>query len=117
MTDEWRIWRRCVPVWGGLAALLAATVVLAYLPLGRFNTISALVIAGLKALLVALFFMHLRRPDPLLRLTGAAGLLWLCFLFAISFADLMERRGSSQPGTLTPRVATPEGPVSGTRGF
>ena len=44
-----------------LLLLLAATVGAAYLPLGPFHVVSAVGIAILKAVLVLLFFMHLRR--------------------------------------------------------
>ena len=39
------IWRATLPVWAGLMALLVATLVGAYLPLGRFNLVLALGIA------------------------------------------------------------------------
>ena len=51
----------------------------------------AIGIASLKTLLVALFFMHLRRPTPLLRLAGAATLLWLFIMYALTFTDVLER--------------------------
>jgi len=43
-----------------LMALTAITVASSRLDLGAFNVVLALAIAGLKASLVALFFMHLR---------------------------------------------------------
>ncbi len=45
---------------GALFALTVATVVTSKIQLGPFNVVLALAIAGLKATLVALFFMHLR---------------------------------------------------------
>jgi cytochrome c oxidase subunit 4 len=45
---------------GALVALTAATVITSRIDLGTFNVVLALAIAGLKATLVALFFMHLR---------------------------------------------------------
>jgi cytochrome c oxidase subunit 4 len=96
------IWRSALPVWLGLMALLLLTLVLAYAPLGAFNSVAAVAIAFLKALLVVLFFMHLKRPDPLLRMTGAATLLWLFFLFTLTMADILDRKPPTQPGTLTP---------------
>lgn len=100
------IWRRALPVWAGLLLLLGATLAGAYLPLGRFNLVLALGIAVAKAALVALFFMQLRRPDPLLRLAAATALLFLAFLFLLSFADVLTRPAPSQPGTVTPDTAT-----------
>lgn len=101
------IWRRAFPVWLALVALVGATLLLAYVPLGRFNPAVALGIAALKGSLIALFFMNLRRPDPLLRLAGAASLLWICFMFALTFADALTRAPLTQPGTVTPRVVEP----------
>ena len=45
---------------GALVGLTALTVVTSRVDLGTFNVVLALAIAGLKATLVALFFMHLR---------------------------------------------------------
>ncbi len=45
---------------GALVGLTLATVVTSRIDLGTFNVVVALAIAGLKATLVALFFMHLR---------------------------------------------------------
>jgi cytochrome c oxidase subunit 4 len=45
---------------GALVALTAITVATSKIPLGDFNIVLALAIAGLKATLVALFFMHLK---------------------------------------------------------
>jgi cytochrome c oxidase subunit IV len=64
---------------------------LAYVPMGRFNTMVSIGIACLKTALVAVFFMHLRRPVPLLRLAGMASLLWLFFMFALTLADILQR--------------------------
>ncbi len=85
------IWRSTIPVWLALLALLSLTLMLAYVPMGSFNTPAAVGIACLKTALVVVFFMHLRRPVPLLRLTGMATLLWLFFMFALTLADILER--------------------------
>ena len=89
--DGRAIWRRLLPVWVALMALLAVTLTSAYLPLGGMNAGVALCIAAMKCLLIALFFMQLRRPDPLLRLAAGAATLWIAFLFALTFADLLTR--------------------------
>jgi len=110
------IWRQTVPVWAALTLLLGLTCGLAFVPLGSGNVMVALFIAVIKALLVAVFFMHLIRPDPLLRLAGAAALLWLLFMFALTFSDILTRPRPMQPGTVTPRTFdTPA--ASGVRAF
>lgn len=110
------IWRQAIPVWVALTLLLGLTCGLAFVPLGSGNVMVALLIAVVKALLVVVFFMHLIRPDPLLRLAGGAALLWLLFMFMLTFSDVLTRPGPTQPGTVTPR--TFEAPAtSGVRAF
>ncbi|MBV8573866.1 MAG: hypothetical protein JOZ58_02345, partial [Acetobacteraceae bacterium] len=58
-------------------------------------------------LLVALFFMNLRRPDPLLRLAGSAGLLWLFFMFTLTFADVLTRQLITQRHHYAPLARDP----------
>ena len=113
----WDIWRRAVPVWLALVVLLGLTLILAYLPLGKFNVVAAIGIACAKALLVVLFFMHLKRPDPLLRLAGVASLLWLFFMFSLTLTDLLTRQPETQPGTVLPRTQAPSGSTAGQRAF
>ena len=108
--------KQSLPIWVILVALVAATLVLAYLPLGRWNTPVSLGIGAAKAVVIAVFFMNLRRPDPLLRLAGAASLLWIAFMFALTFADLLTRAPVTQAGTVVPRVTSPS-PPSGERLF
>src|SRR5438067_941780 len=77
-----------------LLALLAATIVttaVAYLPLGSFSVVVALVIACTKMLLVALFFMHIRHSTKLTRLVVIGGLLWLLILLFLTLADFATR--------------------------
>lgn len=105
------ILRRALPVWAALVGLVLLTLALAYVPMGRLNMPVSLAIAAAKALLIALMFMDLRRPDPLLRLAGFASLLWIGFMFALTFGDLLTRPPLSQPGTVEPRGAPSSGTV------
>ena len=91
------ILRHALLVWAGLAALLLLTLALAYVPMGRASLPVSLGIAAAKALLVALGFMELRRAEPLLRLAAGAALLWIGFLFTLSFADWLTRPVSPLP--------------------
>lgn len=110
------ILRRTVPVWAGLSALLAATLWLAYVPMGRLNTIASLGIAAAKAGLVLVFFMQLRKPDPLLRLAAFASVIFVAFLLTLTFADVLTRAAPTQPGTVLPR-SIPAMPTTGQRAF
>ncbi|TDH60895.1 oxidase [Dankookia rubra] len=96
--------------------LLVATLVGAYLELGRFNLVLSLGIAVAKAALVVVFFMQLKRPDPLLRLAACAGLVFLAFMFTLTYADVLTRAPPTQPGTVMPR-SIPDRPAAGQRAF
>lgn len=52
-------------VWGVLLVLTAVTVEVSFLNLGLWNAAVALTIASVKAVLVALYFMHLRHEIKL----------------------------------------------------
>jgi len=78
-------------VWLVLLALTAATTAVAYVDLGPFSIVVALVIAFCKMLLVALFFMHVRHSTKLTRLVTVGGLLWLAILLALTMADIVSR--------------------------
>jgi cytochrome c oxidase subunit 4 len=78
-------------IFGALMLLTALTVFVAGIDLGAFNTIVALAIAGTKAMLVVLFFMHLRYARPLTQVAVAGGLLWLVILLSGVIADYISR--------------------------
>ena len=76
--------------WGVFGALLVMTVVTvgaSYVDFGAANTIIAVLIASVKAFLVAFFFMHLRHDKPFHTLVFLAGLLFLSFLFLFTLTD------------------------------
>jgi cytochrome c oxidase subunit 4 len=74
-----------------LMLLLAATIVAAELELGVLANVVTLGIALTKAVLVALFFMHLRYREPAMRVFALAGLFWLVILFALTLSDYVTR--------------------------
>jgi cytochrome c oxidase subunit 4 len=77
---------------GCLAVLLALTVLAAELDLGVANTPIALAIAAAKAVLIVLFFMHVRYASPLVRMFAAGGFLWVAILFGLTLSDVLTRR-------------------------
>lgn len=83
--------RMYIVVWAVLLALLALTFGSAYVPLGRANAAINIVIAIVKAGLVAAFFMHLRTGRVMNRLAGAAALLVLMILLALTLTDYLTR--------------------------
>jgi cytochrome c oxidase subunit 4 len=69
----------------------ALTVVVAMFDLGPFNNIVMLTIACAKALLVVLFFMHVRWSTRLTWVVAASGFFWLLILFGLTMGDYMSR--------------------------
>jgi cytochrome c oxidase subunit 4 len=86
-----RLWLEPALVWFALMVLLAATVSSAYVPLGVFNGIINMTIAGAKVTLVMLFFMKVASSSPLLRLASVAGLFWLILMFSLTAGDYFTR--------------------------
>ena len=78
-------------VWGTLMVLTLVTIGVAQLNLGPFNDIVALAVAVTKALLVILFFMHVKDSSRLTRLTVVAGFFWLTILIGITLTDYLSR--------------------------
>lgn len=78
-------------VYGLLMVGLAATVGVAYLPLGAWNLAVAMTIAFAKASLVVLIFMHVRYSSKLTRLAVVAGLFWLAILLVFAIGDYATR--------------------------
>ncbi len=78
-------------VFGLLMALTLTTVGVALIDLGPFNTVAALVIAGIKATLVGLFFMHVRYSKKIIPLVILGALLWLGILIGLTLTDFTSR--------------------------
>ena len=78
-------------IFAALLALTLLTVAVARVDLGPFNTIAALTIAVTKAVLVVLFFMHLRYSTRLTKLVVVGGFLWLALLIGLTMADELTR--------------------------
>jgi cytochrome c oxidase subunit 4 len=87
-----------VLVFLGLIFLTVATTAVAFVNLGSFSVVAALAIAVCKALLVALFFMHVRHSTKLTRLVVLGGLLWLGILLLLTMGDMMTRGWVGVPG-------------------
>jgi cytochrome c oxidase subunit IV len=84
--------RGLAAVFLGLILLTALTVSVSFADLGPWNDFLALAIAGAKALLVVLFFMHARRAEPLVWIFAGVGLLWLLILLTLTLADFDTRQ-------------------------
>ena len=75
----------------GLLALLALTATCAWLPLGAGNLPLALALGSAKTLLVAFFFMELKKETTLIRLAACVGLVWLMILLMLALTDYLSR--------------------------
>lgn len=80
-----------VQVTAALFVLLVLTVGAAYVNLGPFNTPVAMLISLVKAVLIILFFMHVRRADPLIQLFVVAGFFWLGIMLTLTLSDFLTR--------------------------
>ena len=79
---------------GVFAALIIGsilTVWAAFQDLGMFNAPIALAIATTKAVLVVLFFMHVKESSKLTKTTVIAAAFWLGILFVLTMGDYVTR--------------------------
>ncbi|MGI8770523.1 MAG: cytochrome C oxidase subunit IV family protein [Acidobacteriaceae bacterium] len=74
-----------------LLILTGLTTGVAFLDMGIFNPIAAVGIACIKAVLVILFFMHIRYSSRLMMLTVAAGFFTFLVLITMTLSDYMSR--------------------------
>ena len=75
----------------GLIVLTGVTVAAAFVNLGPFNPVVALLIATIKATLVILFFMHVKGSSGLTKVFVIAGLAWLSILMGITLIEYHTR--------------------------
>jgi cytochrome c oxidase subunit 4 len=96
-------------IFGALLAMTALTIQVAFVDLGHFNIYAAMTIAVIKALLVVLFFMHLRYSSNLTKLFVSAGILWFAILIALTISDYFTRAWQVRPNGWVPiEDATPD---------
>lgn len=74
-----------------LMFLTVATVGVAFVDLGVLNIVTAVTIAAVKAVIVAVYFMHLRDNEPILWVVGGAGVVWFILLVALTLSDFLSR--------------------------
>jgi caa(3)-type oxidase subunit IV len=78
-------------IFGALLCLTVITVWIAQFDFGAANTIIAMLVATVKASLVALFFMHLLHDDRLNMVTFGFGLLFVALFFLFPLLDITSR--------------------------
>ena len=72
-------------------ALLVLTVAVAYLDLGPLGLAIAMAIATVKAVLILLYFMHVKFASPLTWVFSGAAFFWLAIMFALTLNDYLTR--------------------------
>src|SRR5947209_5914596 len=78
-------------VFAGPIILTIVTTAVAFVDLGSFSVVAALGIAVCKALLVALFFMHVRHSTSLTKVVLLGAILWLAIMIGFTLSDFATR--------------------------
>jgi cytochrome c oxidase subunit 4 len=80
-----------ITIFGALMALTVVTVFAAFVDLGQFNFMVAMIIAAFKATLVIWYFMHVKYSSGLTKLTVATGLFFLAVLLSLMLVDYASK--------------------------
>jgi cytochrome c oxidase subunit IV len=81
-----------VTIWIALMCLTVITAGISFIDLGPLNTVVALSIATLKAILVVLIFMHVKyTSEKLTKTVVISAIFFLFLLLALSMADYTTR--------------------------
>ncbi len=94
--------RLYVGVFAILFVLALATTFISFVDLGPFNTVIALLIAAAKAILIVLFFMHVKFEGLLTFVFAIAGFCWLAIMLILTFADYYSRGWLPSPREVPP---------------
>ncbi len=80
-----------VTIFLALMVLTGATVFAAFVDLGQFNFLVAMIIAVFKASLVIWYFMHVKYASHLTKLTVSTGLFFLVILLSLLLVDYTSK--------------------------
>ena len=86
-----------VTIFMALMVLTGVTVAAAFVNLGQFNFLVAMIIAAFKASLVIWYFMHVKYQSRLTKLTLATGLFFLAILLGMMLIDYTSRNFTPMP--------------------
>ena len=78
-------------IFAALLVMTGVTYEVSLLDLGRLNVIVALTIAVIKAVLMVLYFMHVRYSSRLTWVVVVSGFFWLAILIALTMSDYLTR--------------------------
>jgi cytochrome c oxidase subunit 4 len=80
-----------ISVWGALLILLGMTIAAAKIYFSNYSVLINLLIASMKALLVLMFFMHLKYEGLFLKSLVILTLAALTFIIGLTFSDVWFR--------------------------
>jgi len=80
-----------VAVWGVLMVLTGVTVWVSGIDLGFLNVVVAMTVATTKALLVIMYFMHLKYENKMLKLWVLLAFVILAIFIGLTFFDTAYR--------------------------
>ena len=86
-----------VTIFVSLMVLTSVTVFAAFVNLGQFNFLVAMVIAAFKASLVIWYFMHVKYASRLTKLTVATGMFFLVILLSFMMLDYGSKAFTEMP--------------------
>ncbi len=96
-------------VWGALLVLTFVTVAVTWVDLGPLSVPVAIGIATIKAILVALFFMHLKYDRPFNAVVLVASVFFLILFLGLALLDTLHYRDNLIPG-YAPGIGAPAAP-------
>ncbi len=74
-----------------LLVFTGLTAGIAFVDLGAFNALVAIIIAMIKSMLVILFFMHVKYSPKMTKVAIVSGFFFLLILLALSMTDYISR--------------------------
>ncbi len=75
----------------GLLALALATSLIGMVDLGPFSMPTAVIIASMKAVLIAAFFMNAIYGSKVIQVILSAGIIWVLIMLSLTLSDYMTR--------------------------
>lgn len=80
-----------IKVFAVLIVLTVITVAVAQVNLGKANTLIAMLVATVKAVVVAIWFMHMNHESTLNRIVFASAFIFAFIFFGLTFMDVGTR--------------------------
>lgn len=91
-------------VFGLLMVLTVVTWAVTYVDLGEFNLILAMAVAITKAMLVIIYFMHMKWSPKLFKVTIGSSVFFLLIMFTLTLSDYLSRGRMGLPAYPTATV-------------